>query len=54
MTLKCFYTHIGGDYYEVFSRLCTEERILKFVRKYPSRPPRFQHLKEAVNRSDLD
>ena len=51
MTLECFYTHIGGDYCEVFSRLCTEERILKFIRKYPA-DPTFQHLKEAVNRSD--
>lgn len=51
MTLEGFYTQIGGNYQEVFSRLCTEDRILKFVQKYPA-DPTFHQLEDAVSRSD--
>ncbi len=34
MDLKTFYCEIGGNYEETFKRFMTDERILKFVRKF--------------------
>lgn len=36
MDLKTFYATIGGSYEEVIGRLITDERVLKFVRRFPS------------------
>lgn len=36
MDLKTFYATIDGNYEEVFGRLITNERILKFVKRFPA------------------
>lgn len=36
MTIREFYTQIGGDYDGVCGRLMNEQRILKYVRKFPA------------------
>lgn len=36
MTLREFYEVTGGDYADVMGRFVTEERVLRFVRKFPA------------------
>lgn len=36
MTVEKFYEHIGGDYVGTKARLMTDERIARFVKKFPS------------------
>ena len=36
MTTEQFYEKIGGDYKGVMGRFMTEERVLRFVRKFPA------------------
>lgn len=36
MDIQAFYREVGGDYQEVFSRLMKDERILKFVKRFPA------------------
>ncbi len=36
MTLREFYEVTGGDYGDVMGRFVTEERVLRFVRKFPA------------------
>lgn len=36
MNTKTFYDTIGGNYEEILGRFMTEERILKFVRRFPA------------------
>lgn len=47
MDTETFYAKIGGDYNETMSRLITEERVLRFVRKFPA-DGSFNALKEAL------
>lgn len=35
MTVEAFYGAIGGDYSEVIGRLRSDERITKYLRRYP-------------------
>ena len=36
MDTKAFYQAVGGSYEEIMARLMTEERVLRFVRKFPN------------------
>lgn len=36
MTVEKFYEHIGGDYAGTKARLMTDERIARFVKKFPA------------------
>ena len=36
MDTQTFYKTVGGDYNEIMARLMTEERVLRFVRKFPA------------------
>lgn len=36
MTVEKFYEHIGGDYAGTKARLMTDERICRFVNKFPA------------------
>lgn len=36
MDTKTFYKTVGGSYEEIMARLMTEERVLRFVRKFPA------------------
>lgn len=36
MDIKTFYAAIGGNYEEILGRFITDERILKFVRRFPA------------------
>ena len=47
MNTETFYAKIGGNYAETLSRLMTDERILRFVRKFPA-DGSFNALKEAL------
>ena len=47
MTLREFYTTVGGSYDEVIERLGSEKLILKFVLRMPEEPT-FQQLKDCV------
>lgn len=49
MNVQAFYEKIGGNYADTVSRLMTEERILRFVRKFPA-DGSFNLLKEALAR----
>lgn len=35
MTVEQFYAAIGGSYSEIMGRFVTEERVLRFVKKFP-------------------
>ena len=35
MTVQAFYQAVGGNYEEVMSRLMTEQRVMKYLRKLP-------------------
>lgn len=50
MTTQQFYEKIGGNYADTMSRLMTEERVLRFVRKFPA-DESFNALKDALARS---
>ena len=52
MDLKEFYSVIGGDYDGVMSRLITEERVKKFVRKFVG-DLSFSDLMAALEKSDV-
>ena len=47
MNTEAFYAIIGGDYKGTMSRLLTEERVLRFVRKFPQ-DGSYTALKEAL------
>lgn len=47
MTLKEFYSQIGGDYEGTKARFLTEERMLKFALKFET-DPSFSCLNEAL------
>lgn len=47
MNTEKFYETIGGNYAETIGRLITEERILRFVRKFPA-DGSFGALKDAL------
>ncbi|MDE6666904.1 MAG: Hpt domain-containing protein [Clostridia bacterium] len=49
MNTEQFYEKIGGNYADTMSRLMTEERVLKFVRKFPA-DGSFSLLKDALAR----
>lgn len=53
MNLKEVYEKTGGDLTDVMSRLMTEERVLKFVRRFPE-DPSFEELKAALDAGDKD
>ncbi len=36
MNIETFYNMIGGDYNGIMGRFVTEERVLRFVRKFPA------------------
>ena len=49
MNVQTFYETIGGSYADTMSRLMTEERILRFVRKFPA-DGSFNALLDALGR----
>ena len=49
MNTQTFYEKIGGDYAGTIGRLMTEDRILRFVRKFPA-DGSFESLKDALAR----
>ncbi len=53
MNLKEVYEKTGGDFTDVMARLMTEERVLKFVRRFPD-DPSFEELKAALDAGDKD
>ena len=53
MTTEQFYEKIGGDYADTVSRLMTEERVLRFVRKFPA-DDSFSTLKDALARKSQE
>ena len=53
MTTEQFYEKIGGDYADTMSRLMTEERVLRFVRKFPA-DGSFNALKDALARKSQE
>ena len=53
MTTEQFYEKIGGDFADTLSRLMTEERILRFVRKFPA-DESFGLLKDALARKSQE
>ena len=53
MNTQTFYEKIGGNYADTMSRLMTEERILRFVRKFPA-DGSFNALKDALAKSSQE
>lgn len=53
MTLKEFYTAIGGDYFDVLERLRNEQLIRKFVLKF-SDDKNFEILCKSLNEGDKE
>jgi len=53
MTLKEFYETIGGNYGEAMGRLLTEERIIKFVLRFPEQKDYYEML-DAVEKNDVE
>lgn len=48
MDVKTFYATIGGDYEEILGRFMTEERILRFVRKFSVSDNGYRLLKDSL------
>lgn len=48
MTVERFYEYIGGDYAGTKSRLMTDERIARFVKKFPA-DGSYQLLLDSLN-----
>ncbi len=53
MNTEKFYEKIGGNYADTISRLMTEERVLRFVRKFPA-DESFNSLKDALARGVVE
>ena len=53
MNTEKFYEKIGGNYADTMSRLMTEERVLRFVRKFPA-DESFNALKDALARGVVE
>ena len=53
MNTEQFYEKIGGNYADTMGRMMTEERILRFVRKFPA-DGSFSALKDALARSSQE
>lgn len=53
MNTEVFYEKIGGNYADTIGRLMTEERILRFVRKFPA-DGSFNALKDALARGSQE
>ena len=53
MNLETFYEKIGGNYADTKGRLLTEERILRFVRKFPA-DGSFNALEDALARGSQE
>lgn len=48
MNTETFYNMIGGDYNGIMGRFVTEDRVLRFVRKFPT-DGSFSSLKAALD-----
>ena len=53
MNLEEFYAQIGGDYVDTLQRLCNENMVKKFVKKYQD-DPTCADLHNAVERQDWE
>lgn len=53
MNAEAFYSTVNGDYQGVLGRFMTEERILRFVRKFPM-DGSFAALKDALSRASVE
>ena len=53
MTTQEFYQAIGGDYGDIIGRFVTEERVLRFVRKFPA-DGSFAALKAALSEGNAE
>ncbi len=53
MTIQECYDIIGGDYEDVFERLCKEERIKKYMFKFLN-DPSFEMLCTSLNEENLE
>ena len=48
MDVKTFYEKIGGSYEEIMGRFMTEERVLRFVKKFPITDNGYGLLKSSL------
>jgi len=53
MNVEEFYKEINGDYENVMSRLATEERVSKYLKKFTATTD-FDDLKTAFNNTDWE
>lgn len=53
MTVEKFYEYIGGDYAGTKARLMTDERILRFVNKFPA-DGSYQLLLDSLASSNVE
>ena len=53
MNLEEFYAQIGGDYADTLQRLCNENMVKKFVKKYQD-DPTCADLHNAVEQQDWE
>lgn len=53
MDTKTFYKTVGGSYEEIMARLMTEERVLRFVRKFPA-DGSYALLKSSLESGNLE
>ena len=53
MTVQEFYEEVGGDYYDIMSRLRTEERIKKFAGMF-TRDGSYNTLVRCINDGNAD
>ena len=51
MTIDEFYLEVGGEYSAVLGRLMTDQRILKFIAKFPGAKD-YSEFKEALAAED--
>ncbi len=53
ITLNEFYKEAGGDYDEVVRRLVNEERVLKYLGKFPD-DKSYRQLTDALKEKDIE
>lgn len=53
MDTRAFYTAVGGSYDEILARFMAEDRVLRFVRKFPA-DGSYALLKQSLSEKDQE
>ena len=54
MNIEQFYSVVGGDYTSVIGRLRKEDRVIKYILRFPDDAPSVSALSDAISIQDWD